>query len=280
MAGAEGFEPSALGFGDRCSDQAELRPYGRAQILPHPPTSIRFVADLPFLVVGDVHGDLERLFRALKPYPAAEWHTIFLGDLVDYGMFGVGALRFARDRANSTVILGNHEVAMLWALRDPARIGWWMGLGGHRHDLDELARDAALQKWIRERPALVRLADGTLAQHCGSDSYAVLVEATDADPIAATNTRVADLLLHEGESTLWDLLSGPNIFEAQPMRLERWLEMTNARRAVFGHKPHTGSAPQQYHQGRAINFDGGFSRGHRKYRRASPAGATVAPLDR
>src|SRR4029077_18893607 len=27
MAGAEGFEPSALGFGDRCSDQAELRPY-------------------------------------------------------------------------------------------------------------------------------------------------------------------------------------------------------------------------------------------------------------
>src|SRR5438128_1344734 len=27
LAGAEGFEPSALGFGDRCSDQAELRPY-------------------------------------------------------------------------------------------------------------------------------------------------------------------------------------------------------------------------------------------------------------
>src|SRR4029077_2396381 len=27
MAGAEGFEPSALGFGDRCSDQTELRPY-------------------------------------------------------------------------------------------------------------------------------------------------------------------------------------------------------------------------------------------------------------
>ncbi len=26
LAGAEGFEPSALGFGDRCSDQTELRP--------------------------------------------------------------------------------------------------------------------------------------------------------------------------------------------------------------------------------------------------------------
>ena len=238
------------------------------------------MADLPVLIVGDVHGDLERLFEALKPYPEADWHTIFLGDLVDYGMFGVGALRYARDRANTTVLLGNHEVAMLWALRDPTRIGWWMGLGGQRHDLDELARDALLQTWMRERPALVRLADGTVAQHCGSDSYAVLTESSDADAIAAINSRVRDLTLREGESTLWDLLSGPNIFETQPTRLERWLEMTDGRRVVFGHKPHGGSSPQRYHEGRAINFDGGFSRGHRKYRRASPMGATIAPLDR
>ena len=236
--------------------------------------------DLPVLIVGDVHGDLERLFDALKPYPAAEWHTIFLGDLVDYGMFGVGALRYARDRANTTVLLGNHEVAMLWALRDPTRIGWWMGLGGQRHDLDELARDAPLQEWMRQRPAVLRLDDGTLVQHCGNDSYAALTEPDDPHPVEGINARVHDLLVHEGESTLWDLLSGPNIFETQPMRLERWLEMTNSRRVVFGHKPHGASSPQRYHEGRAINFDGGFSRGHRKYRRTSPMGATVAPLDR
>src|SRR5438270_13864807 len=81
---------------------------------------------LPVLIVGDVHGDLERLFAALAPYPADRWHTVFLGDLVDYGMFGVGALRFARDRPNSDVLLGNHEVAMIWTLRDPTRIGWLM----------------------------------------------------------------------------------------------------------------------------------------------------------
>ena len=280
MAGAEGFEPSALGFGDRCSDQAELRPYGRGQILPHPPTSIRFVADLPVLVVGDVHGDLERLFEALKPYPSADWHTIFLGDLVDYGMFGVGALRYARDRANTTVILGNHEVAMLWALRDPARIGSWMAIGGQRHDLDELARDAPLQAWMRERPAVIRLEDGTVVQHCGSDSYAALIEVADSHPVAGINATVSALLIHEGESTLWDLLSGPNIFETQLPRLERWLEVTDGRRVVFGHKPHGAAMPKRYHEGRAINFDGGFSRGHHKYRRASPMGATVAPLDR
>src|SRR5713226_7068617 len=118
--------------------------------------------DLPVLIVGDVHGDLERLFEALKPYPADRWRTIFLGDLVDYGLFGVGALRYARDRPSSTVLLGNHEVAMLWALREPERIGWWIGIGGQRHDLDELARDVGLQSWLLARPALVRLPDRTL----------------------------------------------------------------------------------------------------------------------
>jgi hypothetical protein len=86
--------------------------------------------------------------------------------------------------------------------------------------------------------------------------------------------------MHEGEAELWDMTSGPNIFEAQPMRLERWLEITGSRRVLFGHKPHGGSAPQSSHDGRAINFDGAFSRSHRKYRRASPMSATVAPLAR
>src|ERR1700730_1982985 len=133
-------------------------------------------SDLPVLIVGDVHGDLQRLFEALKPYPAAEWHTIFLGDLVDYGLFGTGTLRYARDRANSTVLLGNHEVAMLWALRDPQRIGPWISMGGQRHDLDELAADPGLQEWMRKLTALLRVPDGTLLQHCGSDAYSQLIK--------------------------------------------------------------------------------------------------------
>ncbi len=60
--------------------------------------------NLPVLIVGDVHGDFERLLAALKPYPASEWRTVFLGDLVDYGVFGVGCMRFARDRQNTEVL--------------------------------------------------------------------------------------------------------------------------------------------------------------------------------
>jgi hypothetical protein len=75
-------------------------------------------------------------------------------------------------------------------------------------------------------------------------------------------------------------MSGPNVFETQVMRLDRWLEITDSRRVVFGHMPHGGSAPRLYHEGRAINFDGAFSRSQRKFRRVSPMAATVAPLAR
>lgn len=234
--------------------------------------------DLPVLIVGDVHGDIERLFAALKRYPADGWRTIFLGDLVDYGMFGVGALRFARDRPNSDVLLGNHEVAMLWALRDPTRIGFWMSIGGQQHDLDDLRRDEPLQKWMRQRPTLMKLPDRTLVQHCGNDAYLDLISVVEANPIEAINQRVRDLLESGGEAILWDVLSAANIFETQRARLDRWLELTGSRRVVFGHKPHRGAKPVRYHDGRAINFDGGMSRTHRLHQRGAPLEASVGPL--
>src|SRR5216683_3224533 len=202
--------------------------------------------NLPVLIVGDVHGDLERLFQALRSYPADKWHTVFVGDLVDFGMFGVGALRYARDRANTTVVLGNHEVAMLWALRDATRIGFWVSIGGQRHDLDELIRDTELQAWLRERPAMVRLPDATLVQHCGHDGYAQWADPKAADVVEAINSRARDLLMHEGEQELWDVLSARNVFDQQLARLQRWLEATNSRRVVFGHTPHNQRAPATY----------------------------------
>lgn len=235
--------------------------------------------DLPVLIVGDVHGDLERLFTALKPYPAEQWHTIFLGDLVDYGMFGIGALRYARDRANTDVILGNHEIAMLWALQDPSRIGFWIGVGGQSHDLDELRQDEPLQQWIKRRPLLIKLNDGTLVQHTGSDAYLDLISVVESNPVHSINERARELLGHGGEALLWEVMSGPNVFEAQLPRVQRWLELTQSRRVVFGHKPHRSTKPVSYHEGKAINFDGGFSRTHRLHQKLAPVTATVAPLD-
>ena len=230
--------------------------------------------DLPVLIVGDVHGDLERLFQALKPYPADRWHTIFIGDLVDYGMFGAGALRYARDRPNSEVILGNHETAMLWALRDSGRVGFWVSIGGQLHDLDELRKDDVLRKWIRQWPALLKLPDGTLVQHCGNDAYLDL-----GSDVAEINAAVAGHIEAGHEALLWDLLSSANVFETQPARLDQYLRRMDCRRVVFGHKPHRDSRPAVYHGGKAINFDGSLSRSHRLHPRGTPVTASVGPLD-
>ena len=122
--------------------------------------------------------------------------------------------------------------------------------------------------------------DGTLAQHCGHDGYKRWIESSsEEDPVQAVNTRVRDLLLDEGEAEIWDVLSAKNVFDAQSMRLERWLEATNCRRVVFGHTPHRSRTPESHHDGRAINFDGGLSRGHRNHQRSSPPTASVAPLE-
>ena len=231
---------------------------------------------LPVLIVGDVHGDLERLFAALKPYPAEQWRTIFLGDLVDFGPFGVGCMRFARDRMNSEVLLGNHEVAMLGALRDPSRVGFWVSIGGQPHDLEELRKDEPLQRWMKARPLLLRLEDGTLVQHCGNDDYRLLLGEEKFDPVSTINTN-GRLVLEAGDDhLLWDVMSGKGIFATQPERLDRWLELTGSRRVVFGHTPHRGSTPAHYHGGKAINYDGGLARFH--YRRAQPLAASVGPL--
>jgi hypothetical protein len=235
---------------------------------------------LPVLIVGDVHGDLERLFSALRPYPATEWRTVFLGDLVDGGPFGVGALRYARDRPNSTVLLGNHEVAMLWALRDRSRIGFWVGIGGQPHDLQELQRDPPLQAWLRGLPALARLEDGTLLQHSDNDNYADLIRDQDREPAEEVN-RMTRVLLGEGrEDVLWEAMSPYGVFRRQPQRLDAWLRRMGARRVVHGHSRHRARQPEAYHGGKAICYDGGLSRyyGGHYLRGRGAAGATVAPL--
>ena len=231
------------------------------------------------LVIGDVHGDLERLFQAIAPYPPDRWRTVFLGDLVDGGMFGVGALRYARDRPNTTVLLGNHEVLMLWALWDSSARPLWASNGGQPHDWLELQKDEPLQEWLKERPLLHRLEDLTLFQHSDTDFYARLVDFEEPDVIGAVNRESARLLREHRYDVLWDILAPGRVFRSGRSRLEAWLERTGARRVVHGHKPHGRNRPDVYQDGLAICFDGGFSRSHGSpYRRRTPPAASVGPL--
>ena len=233
---------------------------------------------LPVLVVGDVHGDLERLFEGLKPYPAELHRTIFLGDLVDGGPFGVGALRYSRDRPNSEVLIGNHEALMLAALNDQQQFHRWIMSGGERHDLEELRGDKPLEEWLRARPAMVELEDGTLLQHADNDGYWDLAGSGSSESINAVFRQMLREPGHEHE--VWDALTPRGMFRRMPGRLGRWLERTGASRVVHGHTPHRSPRPEIYAEGRAINFDGGLGRyGKSRYQRLQPVQASVARLD-
>ena len=237
--------------------------------------------DLPVLLVGDVHGDLQRLFPAIVRYDPERWHTVFVGDLVDGREFGVGALRFARDRPNTTVLLGNHEIEMLAALDDRKTRGEpflrWVGIGGQLHDLQALAEDEPLQSWLKQRPMLTLLPDRTLVQHSDNDGVGRLIDHQTADTVDAVNAAAREVIAAGDYQTLWDLLSPQHVFEQQPLRLAHWLERTGARRVVHGHTPHRERSPRVYAGGRAINVDGGLARRGR-WQGRGPAGASVAPL--
>jgi serine/threonine protein phosphatase 1 len=78
----------------------------------------------PVAVIGDVHGQTEKLDSILKQLEArgdlsARW-IVFIGDLVDRGPDSRGTLdrvaELLRDQEKTTVVTGNHELAMAGAL--------------------------------------------------------------------------------------------------------------------------------------------------------------------
>lgn len=122
--------------------------------------------------VGDVHG-MSQHFEALLSTMASEAtddaELVLLGDLIDRGPDSIGVLRHAARPARGlgfarkTVLVGNHELMLLDALkRGPAQLrhlGIWNGNGGsevllqadiepdrageHLAELDHLIRHAA-----------------------------------------------------------------------------------------------------------------------------------------
>lgn len=93
--------------------------------------------------IGDVHGcsaQLAALTLAMGEASRGVGHLTMLGDLIDRGADGVGAVRWASRSAEETgfagktLLLGNHEIFLLLALaggpRAPAILDLWVGNGG------------------------------------------------------------------------------------------------------------------------------------------------------
>lgn len=256
------------------------------------------VGERPVLVVGDVQGDVERLTDALRAYPEDEVDTVFLGDFFQGGKpgaaGGAAAARLARARRNSVAVLGNHDLLLLVVLErsrgEPSADAWrtrtgigveelWLSRRGDWADLDAVADDPDLEAWLRSLPLMLRLGDGTLAQHTDDDRYAEVGESVE------TVNNVARKLLAEpgGVFQVLRYTIGRHAFDDRA-RLDRYLAHFGARRLVHGHTPHNTDRPVASHGGRVVSYDGRFSRfwSSDPDDVAGPVGATIAllsPLD-
>ena len=234
---------------------------------------------MPTFVVGDVHGHVEPLVRLLRDaglvderiaWSGADARLWFIGDLVDRGPDGVGALdlvmRLERE-GDVRCLLGNHEAGLVAAYRYPAvecgvpgvTFGMvWEANGGVASDLARLRPEHLA--WIERLPAVAQEGDRLLV-HSDTDGY-LRYGGDVASMCAGVSRTVAgdDVVALDG---LLETLADRSAF-VEPDRLDRLLGALGCERVVHGHTPiwyATGIAPTDataplvYAGGRAMNVD-------------------------
>ncbi|MFD9894621.1 metallophosphoesterase family protein [Amycolatopsis sp. NPDC059027] len=243
-------------------------------------------------VVGDVHGHRDALADALRAeglldddenWAGGEDHLWFLGDFVDRGPDGVGAIdlvmRLETEAAEAgglvQTLLGNHEILLLgmyhfgdepvpsdFGPRSFARS--WEINGGLADDQDRLTGEHIA--WLTSRP-LGALADEHLLLH--SDTLEYLEWGEDIEGI---NAGVREILEGRDLEAWWDVwrrmttryaFRGPDGEEAA----QRLLDLLGGERVVHGHSviadqlgihPAQIDGPYLYAGGKALGVDGGL----------------------
>lgn len=246
-------------------------------------------------VVGDVHGHRAELVDALREHDliddAGDWsggsaHLWFLGDFVDRGPDGIGAIDLVMrmsaqaEDAGGLVdsLLGNHEILMLGThyfgdTSVPAGYGHrsfarsWALNGGQQSDLDGLS-DKHIE-WLLERPVMCLVADHLLLH---SDTLEYFEWGSELESI---NAEVRDVLADDDLTEWWEVwrrmttrfaFRGPNGPEVADLMLQR----LGGDRIVHGHSviaDQLGVAPEEidsplvYAGGRVIGVDAGLFAG-------------------
>lgn len=233
-------------------------------------------------VVGDIQGFLSPFQRVLRASHLvdADGHWIaggstlvVVGDLVDRGPDGIGAIDFlmrlqtdaARQCGRVVVVIGNHDVQLLAARRfgEPF-VTSWLAAGGVPGDLAGLGDEQAT--WLVDFPAIVVERDVVLLH---ADAMFYLEHGSTATEINASFRQV----LRGGAPEAWQHLldqfgehrafSGPD----GEANLEAYLRAFGARQLIHGHTPvprmlqappESVTAAYVYRDGRCVNVDPGM----------------------
>jgi hypothetical protein len=244
-------------------------------------------------VIGDIHGEYDKLARLLKDAGLIDdtlhWsggYTAlwFLGDFVDRGPDGVGVvdlvmrLQAEAEEAGGKVgaLLGNHEPVILSALWLPDQpcggpggtfYSNWKFNGGIDTDLGRLT--ARHTEWLTALPALARVGDWLL-MHANSSAYTRY-----GSTIEEANAAFSQVL-HGRAVAAWDRLTGDfnrEFGDHKPDGHEKVslvLDTYGAKRLVHGHTiisnwtkqpPESVTGALVYDGGRCVNVDAGMFEG-------------------
>lgn len=204
-------------------------------------------------VIGDVHGHAEALSRLLTEsgivgndgrWDAGNANVWFIGDLVDRGPDGIGALEIVMRLQQQAAaaggrvgcLLGNHEVYLLAAYRLGGKfVLHWIQCGGTLPDLERLRPEHA--DWLETLPCLVAVGDVLLA-HADATFYLDYGSTIDAvnDAIGwVLQTRDPDAW-----APLMNAFAERHAFEERKdkgTKAQRFLKTFGCERMIHGHTP-------------------------------------------
>lgn len=200
--------------------------------------------------IGDVQGclrELQQLLAYLHFDPARD-RLWFAGDLVNRGPHSLEVLRFVRDLGDSALtVLGNHDLHLLAAADDPARIKARDTL----HPIFDAPDRDELLDWLRRRPLLHHDAElGYTLVHAG------LPPQWDLGQAQACAREVGTVLRSDTHADYFAHMygDGPDIWSDDLRGWERLRFITNALtrlrycavdgRLALGYKGAPGSQPE------------------------------------
>lgn len=244
-------------------------------------------------VVGDVHGDYDKVVGLLKNAglidQALGWSggqavLVFMGDYFDRGPDGVSVvdlvMRLQTEASTSggkvVALLGNHEpliLSALWMPNEPTGgptgnfYDDWKFNGGVEQDLRRLTE--AHIDWLIDLPAMLRIGDDLFLHADSTDylKYGSSVEDVNRSMSALLRRLVPveyNRLLGEFHREFGD--HRPDGHEKVSLVLDTY----GATRLIHGHTlisnmtrqpPETVTGPLVYDRGRCVNVDGGMGEG-------------------
>ena len=254
----------------------------------------------PVYVIGDIHGQYDKLVALLKGAGLVDdhlrWtggtaHLWFVGDFVDRGPDGIGAIELVMSLQNQAAqaggmvnaLIGNHDLMLLSAYRfgnaksllsklpeDPKDFPLnalepftadWLRLGGVPSDLVRMTGKHA--NWLMRLPAMARVGDKLLI-HADSILYTL-----NGSSVEEVNQTFRDILTHDERDEWGALIDAFNEHQAflggnGAQKAARFLKIFNAAQIIHGHTPvpkiinRDATEAMVYANDRCVNVDGGL----------------------